>query len=436
MRRTTWTSLALLASLAAGCTFGPFTDMEERAPAVRLSPSGGIKSGNFGDVVVGIEQPEGMTGGTVFIGGNGDAQLATGNLSSAGESTLAQIEYSTIKDEYFSPRHIYALAQAPSLDEPSKSFAYMTADSGLFVVKIDSFQKLGKLSGPSTPSGYTDFGLGLARMHWGAVEGLAVGADGGVVLMTSSASSWPGGNLADPRCVLAGTSWPAGRYTVMVAGDLGGATDDGDELVAGAPNKNTVVLVYGAKKCVDNSSSSCTTFFRLVQPSASGFGAALLIADVDGDQKNELVVGAPESGKVFVFKIDLASSPTGEQTLTPALTLTPKDPADVGSFGVALAFGRFAGGDKDYLAVGAPSTSVGGQSSAGKIFLFDQSGAQVGEGISLVTPEAGAQLGQRLALMPFRTKNGLSSVLAAGGRDAVFLFFSNLTTSHKDVRVR
>jgi hypothetical protein len=106
------------------------------------------------------------------------------------------------------------------------------------------------------------------------------------------------------------------------------------------------------------------------------------------------------------------------------------------SFGSSLAFGRFTYGDP-LLAVGAPNAEAGGVPAAGKIFLYDRNLAALGGGgVSLVGPEASMLVGRHLAVLPFRVGSQTHEVLAASGRDAIFVFFSNLVPGHKDLRVR
>jgi len=424
------TALTSLVTLA-GCSWSVFSDLEDQAPATRIGQTGDIKSGAFGDSLVGLERGT-EEGGALFASGNGDVSLSTVLFGKGGVISNTATDAVKLKDFFGSPTRVRGVARAPAL--PTGPAAYVASVAGgageVRVIDINRFglgstTTLKVLGSWATP--VTDFGDSVVDGDFdgvGSRDDLAVGARDAVVAIAAVPGAWPMMNDAKPA-VFSGGGFPKGDFTTIVAGEFDGAAP-GHEIVAGAPGQNTVVVINRVKDCIDG--TSCDGFVALAAPAgAKGFGGALLVADVDGDGKQEVVVGAPDSAQVFVYGVTDPFALELEKTVA-----SPGPP----SFGSALAFGRFTQGD-GLLAVGAPNAEAGGVPAAGKIFLYDRNLAALGGGgVSLVGPEASMLVGRHLAVLPFRVGSQTHEVLAASGRDAIFVFFSNLVPGHKDLRVR
>jgi hypothetical protein len=228
--------------------------------------------------------------------------------------------------------------------------------------------------------------------------------------------------------------WPVGQFEIIAAGDLDQGDTPEDEVVVALPERNTVMVVHHVDSCFANVGALCTSALKLPAPSgADQFGTSLLIADVDNDGKQELVVGAAGNNRVYIYDIEKDDITAGK---LPAESQTLQAPGDAKSFGKSLAYGKFIGGvTKDLLAVGAPDTVVDGTTAAGRIYLFDDALKPVGQGTQLASPEANMMIGRKLTKLPLRTSSSTShDVLVASGRDAVFIFFANLSDAHKDIR--
>ncbi|MET8869222.1 FG-GAP and VCBS repeat-containing protein [Nonomuraea sp. NPDC004580] len=147
----------------------------------------------------------------------------------------------------------------------------------------------------------------------------------------------------------------------LAAGDLDG--DGRDELIVGAPSHRSggQVTVYGLKGRKPVAISQKTSWVRQRAAVTDQWGAALATGDLDGDGKDELVVGAPsdsvrQDGQGSVTVIDVRSRR--------ARLLTQATPGIHGAeekwdgFGAALATGDFNGDGRADLAIGVPGEGI------------------------------------------------------------------------------
>jgi hypothetical protein len=167
--------------------------------------------------------------------------------------------------------------------------------------------------------------------------------------------------------------------TALASGDFNG--DRRDDLAVGAPGeepgsdpKSGGVFVFGG------SSDGLVAREFLAQEGLGGnetgdeFGRALSSGDYDGDNLDDLAVGAPgespgsdpKSGAVFVFRGTVAE-------LVPLQFLHQdglgsNDDGD--RFGAALASGNYVGNHRDDLVVGAPGEAPGADPRSGAVFVF------------------------------------------------------------------
>ena len=439
-----------------GCSYSVFSDFEDQAPAARITQNDSeIRSANFGDHLVGLSRgaaaqgdPAGLVGGVLAITGNGSAAIATATVT--GSVRVAHAEAGEVRQHLDSPTRITAMAPAPSgakVGAHNGPFAWIGTEAtpgSVRVLDVTTFKKVGTaLKRP----GRAKFGLSVAAANLdqaGDRDDVAVGAEDALVLLrawNSAGQSWPVMNEGSAVTATAPgqAGWPQGGFSVIATGNLDPDTKE-DEVVAAVPEKNAVVVIHHIADCfaadaADAADVPCKSFLPIHSDNAERLGAALLVADVDADGKVELVVGAPAANKVLVYDLEASHFASPNPTKLPEPTvLTVSDATD---FGDALALGKFDGGAKPLLAVGAPGTEVGGAKAAGRIYLFDMSQAppqQVGEGVALATPEENTMLGRTLAVLPYAKSGATLDVLAAGGRDAVFVFFSNLTKDHEDIR--
>lgn len=167
----------------------------------------------------------------------------------------------------------------------------------------------------------------------------------------------------------------------LAAGNPNG--DGFDDLAVGAPfkganNNGRVYVAYGSSTGV--TTTGAIGFVPAVTTTNSNFGIALAFGDYDDDGDDELAAGEPGqtsgAGQAWIYN----GTPTGLSTIG-ALRRTQPNLNEVNEAndqcGLALAFGAFAGGSREALAIGAPTEDwnpVPGdtnpaQSDAGAVYI-------------------------------------------------------------------
>lgn len=207
----------------------------------------------------------------------------------------------------------------------------------------------------------------------GADEILAAaiqGASGaGEVRIAGGAQMAPLATLSDPTPQSGG-----GFGSAIAAGDVfGGPAID---VVVGASFAGAVTADQTGEAWLfaGPGLSSATALTPPVPEVGSGFGAAIAIGDFDGDGARDVAIGAPGAtsfglplaGRVFVFH---------GPTLTIVTAIDSPSATVLGLFGASLASGDVDGDGRDELVVGAPNMPLGALPEVGCVFVFDDLGA-------------------------------------------------------------
>jgi hypothetical protein len=168
----------------------------------------------------------------------------------------------------------------------------------------------------------------------------------------------------------------------------------------------------------------------------SYFGASLLVEDVDGDGKPELLVGSPPD-RVFIYETPLGGKPSGAQAIAivkdlPERILTPPGlvaGVSPGEFGGQLAALDFDPGQPGLeIAIGAPDLTVDRVESAGAVHIMRHDKTSV---TLLKNSGASTAAGFGLGLAPLRFVTAACAgnpgvdarVLVVGSIREAFVFF-------------
>ena len=294
MARTSASAFGLLVALAAlaGCSYSVFNDLEDQAPAARVTQeSSDISSASFGDQLVGLPRGGGNAGGLVVITGNADPAFATATISGSGGVSAAHLEADDVKSELGNPDRINAMAAVPSSLTAAGAqgpFLYLGSVSlGLGTVRVMdavTMRHVQAYDAPVQPQVVASFGLSLAAARLGdngLADDIAVGAKDAVVLLRAASGgtlSWPYMQTDQAVVVAGGTDWPSGELSVIASGDLDPSTDE-DEVVAAVPEKNAVVVIHHVADCFANATETCKT--HLVIPIPSGAQQYMPILEVE-----------------------------------------------------------------------------------------------------------------------------------------------------------
>jgi hypothetical protein len=215
-----------------------------------------------------------------------------------------------------------------------------------------------------------------------------------VVFGSSSGLTGNGDQVWTEDNAIGGTPEDVDHFGAAVAtGDVNG--DFRDDLLIGVPLQDVGsaadagavhVLLSGADGPVATGSlllTQDTAGVHGVSEPGDTFGTALAAGDVDGDQRDDVAIGAPGedvgaidgAGAVSFLFGSFGGVTTGGDAIWHQDTDGVADEAEAGdAFGSALAFGTFDPSAFASLAIGVPNEGVGAATGAGAVDILDGAG--------------------------------------------------------------
>lgn len=126
------------------------------------------------------------------------------------------------------------------------------------------------------------------------------------------------------------------------------------------------------------------------------FGYSVAVGDIDGDERLELIAGAPgkadtssamHAGAVYVFRAARLETLSAPAAASSAADLIVQGSWPRGRFGSSLAVADFDGDGADDLAVGAPAAGDGADFSTGLVAVYMRLGEACGQSEGVIAPD-------------------------------------------------
>ncbi|HEY1581522.1 MAG TPA: integrin alpha [Chthoniobacterales bacterium] len=296
------------------------------------------------------------------------------------------------------PQHISnPNSQDDILNLAGKALVFSGKDgSVIFTLNDPTAEEDGKFGtsvaalGDVNSDGVADFAVGTPGKDIGGEDGVP---NVGIAYVFSGKTGQVIETLNDPP--RGGDEAGAAFGTAMAnAGDVNG--DRVNDLVVGAPGEGRVYVFSG---------KTGTLLYSIVSPTDDlqhSFGAAVAGGqDFNKDKKPDIVVGAPlaSTSKGAAYIYDGSNGALIRQLKAPT-------PQTYAKFGAAVYAAPDLTGDKRAdIIIGAPGQTVSGLDGAGQAYIYDGAAGRLNKTLSSAAPQANAGFG-----------SALTSVLFAGSR--------------------
>jgi hypothetical protein len=436
MRARRWlgVSALALAPVVAGCNWNEFDDALAKAPVLSVGPGDDYKARDVGKVVVPLTVPaakKATVAARYLVAGTETPSLAVVDLDPNGHARTHVASGAEIMDMAGEAKAAVKSAVELAdgrvlLGTPSYNLNPLIEPPGhIYFLKLEETETdvTFTLTRGNDPGMRKAYGLAVAagNVAGTAAQDLVVASQDDVALALdgNDATATLIANLPTCPVNLDATAQEKYRFRALGVGDL--IEGGGEEIAIGVPREGTmpgkvVILVPGA----GGLDCPLTIAATAAQPR---FGNALLITDVNGDGKKDLLVGAPPT-RAYLY--------TGPFTAgtTPAPAKEFKHPSlmdtqALGDFGFRVGAVDIDGMPGLEVLVSAPDLPVGDDLGAGVVIAYKPDATAVAQ-INDNSPTANAQFGFSIQGIRFSPPAGCGTdrpVLLIGADREVFTFF-------------
>jgi hypothetical protein len=446
--RATLTAVMLLGLLAPACKPSDFDDALVRAPVLSVGPPGGYKARDVGKVVLPLSLSEARKAAGVsarfLVSGVDYPSLAVVELDASGRESTFVASEAQLAD--LTSESKAALLSAAEIVDPTATAGTtrvvlgaphfgavvtgMNAHGRIFYLDItDNGKGIDlKLSRGPDPGTRSYVGLGVAA-------GKVSGTDKPDVVVASLSETilYEDGNdavsIENAGC---STTWDnldiedKWKFRPVVIGDVATAAGhEGGEILVGVPQKvapGKVQVLHRAPPTMasPNGVLECVTTLEPEMGSPQPhFGVSVAVADLDGDQQQDVLVG-DGAGVVHVFYGPIDAKP-------PRAPLRIHSPfpmgANQGDFGYRVVVMDVDGNPGNEVVISAPEAALNDKIGVGQVFVYSKDGIYMSTLTQDSSPADKVSVGLTLSSTPFSTCGITRDILLIGSVEQVFAYF-------------
>jgi hypothetical protein len=376
----------LVAGSAAGCDWREFDKLSDDAPVRSVGTPDGLDGFSASAVSLRRTGDANFRQNTVVIAGMGSEAIVSISVRSNGRAGRRSGGSSFDADN--EPAEVSSVVQldATGAANPEPTFLAGSAegnqihvirvpDSGHFVTDVT-------LDGPVA---WSRFGGAVGTGDLGDVMGQGTGeewivaSDNDIYILYGDPKSAAQRVQCQARCSGADcVAFQSERRSIVVGAFFDDLAVNPDAAAVGTPDEGGgrvhflrwVPVAPASPGCSDAGLVRVELPAPAESPSPSEmFGTALHVKDLDGDGRDDLLVGAPDLNRVYVY-LNETGDPTGWANAQPDGVIEPPDPDNAVAFGSSMVFLDVDGDGADELAVGDPEGYVGGTRGAGRVHIF------------------------------------------------------------------